>query len=96
MREDITINFIFQRMSADYINIQSEKDKLAEDNARLMEQLNKMRHRNVFGYRTKLFCSSIPMYDCVWKPIKSEQLRHAIVSDAGFSKPEEIADRYCE
>lgn len=56
------------RMSADYINIQAEKDKLAEDNAKLLEQMKKMRH--------------------------SEQLRHAIVSDAGFSKPEEIADRY--
>ena len=32
-------------MSADYINIQSEKDKLAEENARLMDQLKKMRHR---------------------------------------------------
>ena len=38
-------------MSADYINIQSEKDKLADDNARLMDQLKKMRHRNGFGYR---------------------------------------------
>jgi len=56
------------RMSADYINIQAEKDRLADDNAKLIEQMNKMRH--------------------------SEQLRHAIVSDAGFSKPEEIADRY--
>jgi hypothetical protein len=56
------------RMSSDYINIQSEKDKLAEDNARLIAQMKNMRH--------------------------SEQLRHAIVADAGFSKPEEIADRY--
>ena len=30
------------------------------------------------------------------KTLKSDQLRHAIVSEAGFSKPEEIADRYCE
>ena len=36
-------------MSADYINIQSEKDKLADENARLMDQLKKMRHRNGFA-----------------------------------------------
>ena len=37
-------------MSADYINIQAEKDKLAEDNAKLLEQMKKMRHRNSFDY----------------------------------------------
>ena len=32
-------------MSADYINIQAEKDRLADDNAKLIEQMNKMKHR---------------------------------------------------
>ena len=34
-------------MSADYINIQNEKDKLAEDNAKLVDQMKKIRHRKV-------------------------------------------------
>ena len=92
MREDVMKNFffIFQRMSADYINIQSEKDKLAEDNARLMEQLNKMQHRNGFGYRTKLFCSSIPMFDFVSKPIKVSNFVTPSYQTLDFPNPKRL------
>ena len=53
-------------MSADYINIQSEKDKLAEENARLMDQLKKMRHR-IGSAIERLILLSILIMKCMWK-----------------------------